>query len=244
MFVNPLLLATNPFIDAFTQSDFLGKSIFIALICCSLCSWVLLIQKTWLTYRTKKEAAVFYQHFESQKGTPLGIDFVGSEIHNPFYRLYGVLKKHTVEILNKNRQFGSPVNGVSYLTPADLDYVDSHLHTTISSQTQFLEKNLYILATIVSLAPFLGLLGTVWGILTTFSEMQTQASGGTQQMVLGGLSLALATTVLGLVDAIPALIGYNYLKNTIREIQTEMESFSIEILTAVERQYRKVETHE
>jgi biopolymer transport protein TolQ len=60
-------------------------------------------------------------------------------------------------------------------------------------------------------------------------------------MVLGGLSLALATTVLGLLDAIPALIGYNYLKNTIRDFTTEMEGFSNEILAAVELQYRKVE---
>ena len=60
-------------------------------------------------------------------------------------------------------------------------------------------------------------------------------------MVIGGLSLALATTVLGLIDAIPALMGYNYLKNTIRDFQTDMEGFSTEILASVEMQYRKVD---
>lgn len=113
--------------------------------------------------------------------------------------------------------------------------------TTVTNETKFLEKNLFILATIVSLAPFLGLLGTVWGILTTFSELQSQAAGSTHQMVLGGLSLALATTVLGLIDAIPALIGYNYLKNNIRDFETDMESFANEILASVEMQYRQVD---
>lgn len=68
-----------------------------------------------------------------------------------------------------------------------------------------------------------------------------QGGGNTNQMFLGGLSLALATTVLGLVDAIPALVGYNYLKNTIREFRTDMETFSHEMLTTVELQYRKVD---
>ncbi len=105
-------------------------------------------------------------------------------------------------------------------------------------QTKFLEKNLFILATIVSLAPFLGLLGTVWGILTTFSQLQMQ---GGSQVVLGGLSMALATTVLGLIDAIPALVGYSFLKNKIREFQTDMDGFATEMLATVELQYRKVD---
>ena len=101
-----------------------------------------------------------------------------------------------------------------------------------------MEKNLYILSTIVTLAPFLGLLGTVWGILVSFSDLQ----GGVQsQMVLGGLSLALTTTVLGLIIAIPALIGNNYLRNAIKVIQNDMESFSNDVMASVELQYRQVD---
>ena len=65
--------------------------------------------------------------------------------------------------------------------------------------------------------------------------------GGGHASVLSGLSLALATTVLGLLDAIPALIGYNYLKNSIRDFQTDMESYSNEMLASVELQYRRVD---
>lgn len=250
MFVNKFFLATNPFFDAYIQSDFLGKMIFIALVVLSMVSWVLIIHKGWLTYRARKYSNQFYEAFELQRTNPLSLDCENLRRRrpNPFQHLYLVLKRHTVEILNKNRRFGVQNNQsgvqevpVSYLSPTDIDFVQAHLVSTVANQTQLLEKNLFFLSTIVSLAPFLGLLGTVWGILTTFSELQTQGAAGTHQMVLGGISLALATTVLGLIDAIPALIGYNYLKNSIGDFQVEMEGFSNEILASVEMQYRKVD---
>lgn len=243
MFVNRfLLLAGNPFVDAYIQSDLLGKLIFIGLIILSVVSWVILIHKTWVTYQARKYSAQFYEAFQGQKLNPLGVDYDSNQLKkgpNPFLEIYLALKRHTVDMLNKNRRFGHKQN--ASLSTTDIDFVDSQLETAIANQTKSLEKNLFILSTIVSLAPFLGLLGTVWGILTSFSEMQANTGGGTHQMVIGGLSLALATTVIGLIDAIPALIGYNYLKNTIRDFETEMEGFSTEILSTVEMHYRSVD---
>ena len=141
------------------------------------------------------------------------------------------------------KQINISIEDVSYLSTADIEFIDAQLYSLISLQIKQLDRHLYILATIVSLGPFLGLLGTVWGILTTFSELQTAGGGASNQMVIGGLSMALATTVLGLIDAIPALIGYNYLKNGLRDFQTEMEHFSTQILASVEMQYRKVDIH-
>lgn len=241
-------IASNPFYDAYIQSDFLGKLIFIGLMLLSVVSWVILIHKVWQTYDARRKAARFYEIFLLQKLNPLSLDCDSSgkkQMYNPFQELYAVLKKYTIEILNKNRRFSqknAQNPSVSYLSPSDIEFIDAHLSMNVANQTKNLEKNLFILATVVSLAPFLGLLGTVWGILTTFSELQNQASGGsTHQMVLGGLSLALATTVLGLIDAIPALIGYNYLKNNIRDFEVDMEGFSTEILACVEMQYRQVD---
>lgn len=221
--------------------------------------------------QAKKNAFRFYEAFQLQKFNPLSLDCEGMNKQNkinPFLDLYQTLKKQCTEVLTKNRHFsklqqndkpqhqethrnelgGSTLTGnghsqppVSSLSLSDIDYLASHLSTQVAYQVKFLEKHLYILSTTVSLAPFLGLLGTVWGILMTFSELQAQGAGGTHQMVLGGLSLALATTVLGLLVAIPALIGYNYLKNSIRDFATEMEGFSNDILAAVELQYRKVD---
>lgn len=250
MFVNNFFLAANPFFEAYLQSDFLGKLIFIGLFSLSIFSWILIIYKSWLTYRARKHSIQFYEAFELQRSNPLSLECENSSRRkqpNPFLDLYLILKKQTIEILNKNRRFGQQNNsgntdaGMSYLSPSDIDIVQAHLMSTMANQTKYLEKNLFFLSTIVSLAPFLGLLGTVWGILTTFSELQSQSGGGTHQMVLGGISLALATTVLGLIDAIPALIGYNYLKNSINDFQIEMDGFSNEILASVEMQYRKVD---
>jgi biopolymer transport protein TolQ len=249
MFVNQKLLASNAFIDAYVQSDLLGKFIFLGLLALSVFSWILIAQKWWITFQARKYSEQFYRLFESQRVNPLALETESArqEHHsNPFFNLYFVLKKYTLEVLNKNRRFGQQQGAgteapVSYVSPSDIDFLQAHLMTTVASQTKYLEKNLFILSTIVSLAPFLGLLGTVWGILSTFSELQNGASSGGHEIVLGGISLALATTVLGLIDAIPALIGYNYLKNEVRDFQTDMESFSNELLASVEMYYRKVD---
>ena len=125
------------------------------------------------------------------------------------------------------------------LSSSDIDLLTTNIFTTIDSQVRKLEKNLFLLPTIVTLAPFLGLLGTVWGILVTFSELQMHS--GANNAILGGLSMALATTVFGLVVAIPTLIAHNYIKNNIRQYETDMEHFSHLVLAAIEIQYRKVD---
>lgn len=240
------LLVSNPFFEAYIHSDLLGKLIFIGLVILSIASWIILLHKIWQTAQARKTARIFQKKFIQHHLSPLNIDMEKEkriQNINPFAEIYNILQKFTLEILNKNQKFSKQQgkNGeFAYLSPSDIDFVETHLLVTIANQTKHLESNLFILATIVTLAPFLGLLGTVWGILTTFSELQMQ-SGNTHQMVLNGLSLALATTVLGLLDAIPALIGYNYLKSYIRGFETDMEKFAHEMLSSVEMQYRKVD---
>ncbi len=240
MKVKSLILSGNPFFEAYLHSDFMGKAIFIGLVLLSISSWIVLIYKVWLTTQARKNSQAFNHAFQQQRQTPLTLPAETASSPNPFLELYAILKKQTVEILNKNRLFAKK-DGGTYLSPSDIDLVQAHLMSGISHQVKNLEKYLFILSTVVSLGPFLGLLGTVWGILTTFSEMQANVGGSSSQMVIGGLSLALATTVLGLVDAIPALIGYNYLKNSIRDFEIDMEGFSTEILASVELQYRQVD---
>lgn len=252
----PIFLVANPFYQSYLESDFLGKGIFIALYLLSIGSWIILLYKVWVTYRARKNAFRFYDAFQLQKLHPLSLDgehFNQKGQANPFLDLYCVLKKQAMEIFSKNKQFQTqplPQEGAAKdhsalptavaLSLSDLDFLAAQLASRVAQETKRLERYLYLLSTTVSLAPFLGLLGTVWGILTTFSHLQADAiGGGTHQFVLGGLSMALATTVLGLVDAIPALIGYNYLKNTIRDFTVEMEGFSQEMLASVELQYRK-----
>ena len=231
MIVNNFLMNGNPFFDAYLESDTLGKLIFIGLISLSMVSWVIIIYKWWVTRQARNNSKEILDTFRAQKRDPLNLEIPEQQGVNPFATIYLVLKKQTLDLLQKNQS--------NSLSTNDLDFVEAHLGSTIANQTKNLDKNLFILSTVVSLGPFLGLLGTVWGILTTFSEMQMANGATTNQTVLSGLSLALATTVLGLLCAIPALIGYNYLKNVVRDFEVDMESFSTEILATVELQYRK-----
>ncbi len=243
MIILNFLLVGNPFFDAYSQSDYLGKFIFILLVLLSVVSWIILIHKVWVTSEAKKNSLQFWETFQLQRMNPLSLELDHSKIKSkksPFQELYISLKKHTLDMLQKNRTFKGKDDTASFLSPTDIDFVQAQLISQVSTEAKNLEKNLFILSTVVTLAPFLGLLGTVWGILNTFSEMQSVTSAGSQS-VLAGLSLALATTVLGLLDAIPALIGYNYLKNSVRDFETDMQSFSNEMLASVELQYRQVD---
>ncbi len=231
---NFFLCEGNPFFDAYTDSDLLGKVIFVSLIALSVITWSVLIHKIWLTRQVKKNSSQFRKCFFDAKGEPLNLPTAivkNSEYPNAFGIIYDVLRTKTLEIFEKNGKDNQ-------LFSADVALLETHATSTIGSLTKFLEKNLYILSTIVTLAPFLGLLGTVYGILTTFTELKSTTGGGGNQIILGGLSLALSTTVLGLIDAIPALIGYNYLKNMVYEFDAEMDRFATDVLSTLELHYR------
>ncbi len=244
MIVSVKLLGVNPFVQAFTESDLLGKAIFVALILLSVITWIVLLYKVRLMQKARRYSERFQEEFEAHRHNPLNFSsgICEKTESNPFLSLYLKLKGYTVDLLNKNRCFGNKgeTAASSYLSPADIDLVGAHLSTVISSEAKGLERNLYILSTAASLAPFLGLLGTVWGILATFSQPQLLGTGGSHA-ILGGISLALVTTVLGLLNAIPALIGYNYLKDSVSDFETSMEEFSSDVLSSVELQYRQVD---
>ena len=240
------IIASNPFFDSYAQADWFGKCIFISLFVLSILSWIILVNKIWLTRTVRKMSLELQEAFERQKTNPLNVELVQhkiKEVPNPFYVMYHVIKKYALEMLNKNRWFqdNNGGKGKTYLSTSDIDALDSYLAVTITNEVKILEKNLFVLPTVVTLAPFLGLLGTVWGILLTFSALQEHTVVSSNVMILSGLSMALATTVLGLLVAIPAVIAYNYLKNNIGHFETEMEHFSHTMLAAIEIQYRKVD---
>lgn len=248
----PIYLASiGAFVTAYSQSDLLGKLIILGLISLSILCWIILIQKVWTTRRVEQISKAFNKAYQLNKERLLHLELEelpkpkNKLVPHPYAEIFRELKTKTVEILNKNHYFSSKHSGKEsgqvYLSPNDLEIVETHVLTTISAQIKLLEKNLFILSTIITLAPFLGLLGTVWGILITFSELHSGATVGSNTAVLGGLSTALSTTVLGLIIAIPALISYNYLKNAVKNYSSDMEEFLYQLLSAVELQYRKAD---
>jgi biopolymer transport protein ExbB/TolQ len=99
-----------------------------------------------------------------------------------------------------------------------------------------LESQMIILATAVSGAPFIGLLGTVWGVMETFADVAKAGSASLAAMA-PGVSAALITTVTGLLVAIPAMFGYNYLVTSVRGMIVELDNYAAELISAFEHQY-------
>ncbi len=117
-----------------------------------------------------------------------------------------------------------------------MEVIERNLDRKITSETSKLEKNLSLLATAASVSPFLGLLGTVWGLLVAFQEMAIWKSA-TLSVVAPGIAEALVTTVVGLIVAIPSLVMYNYMASSIKKFETEMEDFASELLADIEKNY-------
>ena len=233
----------NPFISSYVQSDWFGKTIFGALFLLSVISWSVIAHKIWLFFHIRRISSEFTTLFSEKD--PLGLQSSRPlkgrwiEMPHPFFEIYKALKQNALQIISRNHLFGQ--GNESIFSEADLGLIESQVYTTLSSHLRKLEKNLFILSTVVTLATFLGLLGTVWGIILTFSQLQEKGAIASNASMLSGLSLALATTVVGLLVAIPALVGYNYLKNGLREYRREAEDFANLLLTSLELYYRKPE---
>ena len=240
----------HTFSSAFSQSDFFGKLIFLALFILSFLSWMTLLYKIWIFNEVKKHSSKVLFLLEKQKGLFLTLPLENfgiktfKEIPQPFIKILSVIKNKTGELLEKNHYFIKErfdANHPVYLSRADIDLIENHLSSAITTQKELLEKNLFVLSTITTLAPFIGLLGTVWGILMTFSGLQLSGNFASNSLILGGLSTALVTTVMGLLIAIPSLIAYNFLRQKIKSYTCQMEDFAHLLLSTVEIQYRKVD---
>ena len=215
----------NPFIHAYLQSDWFGKGIFFGLFALSGISWTLLIHKGWILFQVDSLSKEFSSLLSEKE--PLSLQFSRPvKTPHPFFEIYKSFKIRALSIIGRSHTFFSS---------QDLDLLESELYIATGAQMKKLEKHIFILSTIAALGPFVGLLGTVWGIVVSFSHMQGHGNEG----MLTGLSLALSTTALGLVVAIPALIGHSYLKNAMREQRRDMEEFSHKLLSSVELYYRQ-----
>ncbi len=250
--IDPVMASSSQiFVSAYSDSDFFGKLIMLGLFALSVICSVVLLYKLWQAREVRKLSQTFYQALQREKQSILSIVLDGlprsrfKEVPHPFATILDAIKRKSLEILEKNHFFFEQIPSTHrppsvFLTREDFDLIEAEAATAIVKETQRLEKNLFILSTVVTLAPFLGLLGTVWGILLTFSALHSGGSTSSNTVILGGLSTALVTTVLGLVIAIPALIAYNALRTSLLNMEKDMENFSYQILGQIEMEYRRV----
>ena len=117
-----------------------------------------------------------------------------------------------------------------------MEHVKRSLENTVAQESLKLESGLILLAIAVSGAPFLGLLGTVWGVMSTFGHIAQQGSA-TMAAMAPGVSAALITTVAGLLVAIPSMFGYNWLVHNLRVLTVELDNFAQELVSKMETEY-------
>lgn len=234
------------FFQAYTSSDGFGKLIFLGLFLLSFISWAVIIKKTYLLRNVRKLHEMMQGKIRKSSTEILQMDLKTDLLHSkwgatsPYINLYQAFKAKTLQILEKNTYFHGVDNPV-FLSHSDVQIIEADVEAIILTESKRLEKHLFVLSTAAALAPLLGILGTVWGMLISLSQMQL-GGAASNNIVLSGLATALATTVLGLVIAIPALIAYNYLRTTHKSIMAEMWDVKNSLLCIIELQYRKVET--
>jgi biopolymer transport protein ExbB/TolQ len=241
---------------AFKQATPEGKITICALVIVSIFSWTVIISKARQLIRARKSAKKFFAAYRSTRD-PLEIARRGEEFDGaPAYELYYTGAEETEYQLKNNPVQVVRITNMSSTGPtatgAETDILARQITTKIShssfesirvaleraasQQALSLEKGMIVLSTAVAGGPFIGLLGTVWGVMETFSGIARAQSASLTAMA-PGVAGALIATVVGLFVAIPAMFGYNYMVTTIRAITQELDAFSSEYATALEHKY-------
>ena len=122
------------------------------------------------------------------------------------------------------------------ISATQLEIVRNMIDRNVASQALMLENNMGFLATSVSMAPMLGLLGTVWGVMDSFGQVAIVGTA-TLSAVAPGIAGALLTTVIGLLVAMPSGVGYNFLSNKIRRLTVELDNFAQELYADIQRSF-------
>ncbi|MCK5737656.1 MotA/TolQ/ExbB proton channel family protein [bacterium] len=211
-------------IQFIVRAGIVSKIVLLMLILLSLISWTIIYQKLRLLKRIRIESAEFCHLFRMQ--TPWADLFRQSRemIGSPYARIFrkGYSRWHHWQNRDQAKETVFTIGETDTDNPLDLI-----LNMQVSEEINFLNTKLIFLATTVSVSPFLGLLGTVWGIMSAFLNMGIQ--GTTDIVAVGpGIAEALITTIAGLAVAIPAVVAYNYLVDKMLTIESEMHNFTAE----------------
>jgi biopolymer transport protein TolQ len=220
-----LLLQLN-IIDMVSRSTPLGYGVLALLVCLSLFSWAIIFAK-WSAFRHARESnAKFLRAFRKAPG--LDAIVAASEQFRPA-PLVAIFDFGYEEIHRQVKARGTLRNKVS---------LERSLQLGISEELTKLDHNLNWLATTASVAPFIGLFGTVVGIIRSFNELG-QAGSASLRAVGPGISDALLATAVGLAAAIPAAFFYNHFAHTLKEIGARMDDFSTEFMNMTERSFEE-----
>lgn len=230
-FITPFF--ANALSFAFEKATMEGKITIGALAICSLISWTVIINKARQLARSGKESKAFFAAFRETRD-PMELfrakrTFEGA----PAYEVYLAGAEEVAFQLEHNPV---RVKGETKISSASFESVMVTMDRAAGAEALELEKGMIVLSTAVAGGPFIGLLGTVWGVMETFSGIAIAKAASLTAMA-PGVAGALIATVIGLFVAIPAMFAYNFMITTIRHTTQEMDNFNAELTNALEHKY-------
>ncbi|QXC58600.1 protein TolQ [Vibrio mimicus] len=221
------MTADISFLDLFLQASFLVKMVMLTLLGMSVASWAAIIKRSKVISAAEREADTFEDRFWS------GID-LGA--------LYQDVKKRKDDIYGIEEIFYAGFTEFARLrktNPSAPDFVmegtGRAMRVAVAREVDSLETSLPFLATVGSISPYIGLFGTVWGIMHSFIALG-EVKQATLAMVAPGIAEALIATAIGLFAAIPAVMAYNRLSNKVSKLEHNYATFSEEFHTILHRQ--------
>jgi biopolymer transport protein TolQ len=218
-----LLFVGGEIVELVLQTGAVAKVVLLILLAFSVISWAVILSKWRLIGRARAKSGLFVRAF--RKAQRMQDIAAVSEQFRPS-PLVGVFEGAVEEF---KRQMGM-TGGIHNLTA-----IQRSMQIASSEEITRLERNVPWLAITGAVTPFVGLFGTVWGIIDAFQGLGA-AGAATLRAVAPGISEALVTTAAGLAAAIPAVIAYNLINNSIREMAARNDDFTLEMLNLVERQ--------
>jgi biopolymer transport protein ExbB len=212
--------------NVWNQGDFVTRAVALLLIGMSLASWIVILIKALDIVRYKR-LAKHSQDFWHSEDFATALNKLGKDDGNPFRALALEGREAAAHHRNTKAHLHDALDVSDWITRA--------LRNGIDEFTARLQTGLAILASVGSTAPFIGLFGTVWGIMTSFQGIAN--SGQTNLAVVApGIAEALFATAIGLVAAIPATIFYNMYSNDAAKVQSRLENFADEFSAIISRQ--------
>ena len=201
----------------FIRADFIVKTVILMLIGCSIYSWAIIIDKFRLFKKINLESEEFEEKFWKSKSAETFYNSLPANLENPMALLFRDSMQTLLKAKNK-----SNLN----------ERMSSMLEVNIEKQIVTLEKGFTFLATVGSTAPFIGLFGTVWGIMNSFQSIAISRNTSLA-IVAPGIAEALFATALGLLAAIPAVVAYNKYNNDSKKYSQKLENFSKRFLSII-----------
>jgi biopolymer transport protein TolQ len=217
------------------RSGIVAKGVLILLLFFSIVSWAIIADKYFSFRRARSQNGHFYRIFRKTASLSELASAAARWRHSPFAKMFLIVYNEVTHHMHTDVG-GSAATIKGMPVPITHERIARAVNKAGLSEASALEKNLSFLATTASATPFIGLFGTVWGIINAFESIGAARSTDLS-IVAPGIAEALIATAMGLAAAIPAVIGYNYFTHKIRDLTSEMEEFSIELQNFVESQH-------